>query len=233
MWARQVVQRGGGLGKQASCTGHKAVPRAVTERRWCVPGCLLGAACPAFLSDIQPGDVAATCSSPPGTFWSILSARILPSTSSVKNAACCHLHWFLRGGSAIWIIYCLSPSFPQPGLWVPWHCFGPPGQLQRCDMGQSQGCECRVLAACCHGQRHACSNMQVWVFFFFACLLCWLAHLLFLTHDIRERLAIKSWMYFLSISGCLVKCQKYNCFRELVSFYVQKAKGREREFCLC
>lgn len=82
-------------------------------------------------------------------------------------------------------------------------------------------------------ERHACSNMQVWVFFFFACLLCWLAHLLFLTHDIRERLAIKSWMYFLSISGCLVKCQKYNCFRELVSFYVQKAKGREREFCLC
>lgn len=51
-------------------------------------------------------------------------------------------------------------------------------------------------------ERHACSNMQLWVLFFsfslfvlFSCFAS-LAHLLFLTHHIRERLAIKSCMYF-------------------------------------
>lgn len=60
-------------------------------------------------------------------------------------------------------------------------------------------------------------------------------HISFLTHPIALKYCI-----FLSISGCLVKCQKYNCFRELVSFYVQKQKaGKENSvyvkyfLCFC
>lgn len=39
-------RRAGGAGR---LHGARAVPRAVTEHRWHVPGCLVGAVCPAFL----------------------------------------------------------------------------------------------------------------------------------------------------------------------------------------
>lgn len=163
-----------------------------------------GCSMPCFsLPDIHRGDVAAACSSPQGMFWSVLFPCI-PFLHSHSRFLPSVTSGIFQGVELPFKSFA-SPLAKAAGFpWLLWSLW--------------------ATAEMQHGsdpeQQAACAGSM--------CFLFALSPFFFLTHHI----ALKS-RIFLSISGCLVKCQKYSCFRELVSFYVQKAKGREGEFCLC